>query len=265
MTTALTTTTVTTGATLAFEPRDIADAVRLAQILVASRLLPRSIATPEAAFAVICTGRELGLTAMQSLRSIHIIEGKPTMSADLMVALCKKSSVCRYFRLVESTAERAVYETARRDDPEPTRLAFTMHEAQAAGVSGKDNWKRFPAAMLRARAASALVRAVYPDVLLGVYDSDSGELEEPLDATPAPIPRAEPSRPSSSVALYVARIAEAVTMVDLATVAVEIRADKSLGPDAQAQLRELYRARKAAIDAAAVAEAPAMREPGEEG
>jgi len=264
MTTALTTTTTaTTGATLAFEPRDIADAVRLAQILVASRLLPRSIATPEAAFAVICTGRELGLTAMQSLRSIHIIEGKPTMSADLMVALCKKSSVCRYFRLVESTAERAVYETARRDDPEPTRLAFTRAEARDAGVANKDNWKRFPAAMLRARAASALVRAVYPDVVLGVYDSDSGELEEPLDA-PAPIPRAEPSRPSS-VALYVARIAEAVAMVDLATVAVEIRADNSLGPDAQAQLRELYRARKAAIDAAAVTEAPAMREPGEEG
>jgi len=264
-TTALaTTTTPTTGATLAFEPRDIADAVRLAQILVASRLLPRSITTPEAAFAVICTGRELGLTAMQSLRSIHIIEGKPTMSADLMVALVKRSPVCRHFSLVETTAERAVYETQRVGDPSPTRLAFTMAEARASAIAGKDNWRKFPAAMLRARAASALVRAVYPDVLLGVYDSDSGEIEEPLDAPPAAAPRAEPSRPATSVALYVARIAEAVTMVDLATVAVEIRADKSLGPDAQAQLRELYRARKAAIDAA-VTEAPAMREPGEEG
>ena len=258
-TTALATTTQTTGATLAFEPRDIADAVRLAQILVASRLLPRSIATPEAAFAVICTGRELGLTAMQSLRSIHIIEGKPTMSADLMVALVKRSAACRYFRLVESTAERAVYETARRDDPEPTRLAFTMAEARDAGVAGKDNWRKFPAAMLRARAASALVRAVYPDVLLGVYDSDSGELDEPVD-----VPRAEPSRPATPVVDYEARIAEADTLAMLATVAVEIRQDKTLGPDAQARLREAYRARKAALEVVVVNE-PAIREPGEEG
>lgn len=255
--TALATTANTPGATLAFEPRDIPDAVRLAQILVASRLLPRSIATPEAAFAVICTGRELGLTAMQSLRSIHIIEGKPTMSADLMVALVKRSPVCRYFRLAESTAERAVYETARRDDPEPTRLAFTMGEAQAAGVAGKDNWKRFPAAMLRARAASALVRAVYPDVLLGVYDSDSGELDdaEPhQDTIPAP---------SHGLAeAFSARIEAAETMADLAIVAVEIRQSKELFPDDQARLRNAYRARKEALDAAAAAP---MREPGEEG
>ena len=249
----------TTTATLAFEPADVSGAVRLAQILVASRLLPRAIATPEAAFAVIMTGRELGLTAMQSLRSIHIIEGKPTMSADLMVALCKRSSVCRYFRLVETTAERAVFETHRQGDPEPTRLAFTMAEARDAGIAGKDNWRKFPAAMLRARTASALVRAVYPDVLLGVYDSDSGELEEPLDA-PAPLV-VEPLAPTVD---YEARIAEASTLGELAVVAVEIRQDRTLGPDTQARLRDAYRARKVALEAA-VAEPAAMREPGEEG
>ena len=77
----------TSLALYAFEPPGIPEAVKLAQILVASRLLPRAISTPEAAVTVIMAGRELGLTAMQSLRSIHIIEGKPTMSADLMVAL----------------------------------------------------------------------------------------------------------------------------------------------------------------------------------
>ena len=243
----------------AFEPPDVPAAVKLSQILVASRLLPRAISTPEAAVTVIMAGRELGLTAMQSLRSIHIIEGKPTMSADLMVALVKRSPVCRHFSLVESTAERATYETQRRDDPSPTRLSFTMAEAQAAGVATKDNWRKFPAAMLRARAASALVRAVYPDVLLGVYDSDSGELE---DATPAPAPVIVEAVPEPSRAEeYARRIDAAETIEALALVAVDVRQDRALAPDDAARLRNAYRARKAEIDAAA---APA-REPGEEG
>ena len=248
----------TSLALYAFEPPGIPEAVKLAQILVASRLLPRAISTPEAAVTVIMAGRELGLTAMQSLRSIHIIEGKPTMSADLMVALVKRSPVCRHFSLVESTAERATYETQRRDDLSPTRLSFTLDEARAAGVASKDNWRKFPAAMLRARAASALVRAVYPDVLLGVYDSDSGELD---DAAPAPaVIEAvvlEPSRAEE----YARRIDAAETIEALALVAVDVRQDRALAPDDAARLRNAYRARKAEIDAAA---APA-REPGEEG
>jgi len=170
----------------AFEPATLTEALHVSQVLVASRLLPRSITTPEAAFAVIATGRELGLSAMQSLRAIHIVEGKPTLSADLMVALVKRSPECGFFRLVESTGERATYETQRRGEPGPTRLSFTIEEARAAGAANKDNWRKFPAAMLRARAASGLARAVFPDLVLGVYDPD--ELDGArFESQPAPV------------------------------------------------------------------------------
>lgn len=170
--------------TRAFEPGSIEEAVYLAKVLVASKLLPKSITTPEAAFAVIACGRELGLTAMQSLRTIHIIEGKPTLSADLVAALVKsRGDICQFFRLVDSTAEVATYETQRRGEPGPTRMSFTWQDAQRAGVTGKDNWKRYPAAMLRARCITALARAVYPDLAMGVYDPD--------ELTPEP----EPVRP----------------------------------------------------------------------
>ena len=186
MSTAITTTTDRRTDVAAFEPASIDEAISVAKLLVSSRLLPRSITTPEAAFAVIVTGRELGLSAMQSLRAVHIVEGKPTLSADLMVALVKRSEACLFFRLVESSATVALYETHRRGEPSPTRLAFTLEEAKAAGVTGKDNWRKYPAAMLRARAAAALARAVYPDLVLGVYDPD--ELNAPtIDVTPAPV------------------------------------------------------------------------------
>lgn len=186
MSTAITTTTTDRRTdAAAFEPASIEEALSVSKLLVSSRLLPRSITTPEAAFAVIVTGRELGLSAMQSLRAVHIVEGKPTLSADLMVALVKRSEACLFFRLVESSATVALYETHRRGEPSPTRLAFTLEEAKAAGVTGKDNWRKYPAAMLRARAAAALARAVYPDLVLGVYDPD--ELNAPtIDVTPAP-------------------------------------------------------------------------------
>ena len=165
----------------AFEPTSLSEALHVSQVLVASRLLPRAIQTPEAAFAVIATGRELGLSAMQALRAIHIVEGKPTLSADLMVALVKRSPECSFFRMVESTGERATYETQRRGEPSPTRLSFTMDEARASGAASKDNWRKYAAAMLRARASSGLARAVYPDLVLGVYDPDELDVR---DVTP---------------------------------------------------------------------------------
>lgn len=160
-------------ASRAFEPRNIAEGFRLAEILSESMLLPKHASRPAAAFAIIAAGRELGLTAMQSLRSIHIIEGKPTLSADLIVALCKsRSDVCEWFRLVESSDRVATYETQRRGEPVPTKMSFSIEDAQRAALTGKDNWKKYPAAMLRARAAASLARAVYPDLAMGVYDPD---------------------------------------------------------------------------------------------
>lgn len=164
--------TITPSASLAFEPSDIDGAIRLANILIASRLMPEALRTPEAAFAVIMTGRELGLTTMQSIRSIHVIKGKPVMSADLMIALAKRSPECIYFRLVESTDTIATYETKRTGDTEPTRLSFTIEQARTAELMGNGTWKKFPAAMLRARCAAALCRIVYADRLLGVYETD---------------------------------------------------------------------------------------------
>src|SRR5229473_3218539 len=169
-----------------YEPSSIQEALQLARVLVNSRLLPRAIQTPEAAFTIILAGKELGLTAMQSIRSMHVIEGKPTLSADLMVALVKRSPVCRYFRLIRSDDKVATYETVREGDPAPTTMSFTIEEAQRAQLTGKDNWKKYPAAMLRARCGAALARAVYPELVMGVYDTD--ELEErPVRKSPAPL------------------------------------------------------------------------------
>lgn len=162
-------------------PKTLADVKELASQLAGARTLPEALQkSPADIMAIVMTGAELGLAPMQSIRGLSIIKGKPTLSADAMGALVRsRRDVCGFLMLRESTTQRATYETQRVGDPSPTSMSFSVDDAKTAGLNG-DNWRKFPAAMLRARALSAICRAVYPDLLLGVYDPD--ELAEPRDS-----------------------------------------------------------------------------------
>lgn len=150
------------------EIRSMAEVFRLAAALAEARnFVPRAYAGDSNAIAAaILTGIELGIGPMEALRSIHMIEGKPTMSAEMMLARAMRAGIrCRWLRLDATCAELEVTR-----DGVPQRMSFTMEEARAAGLAGKGNWSKFPAAMLRARCASAAMRAFCPDVLgSGIY------------------------------------------------------------------------------------------------
>lgn len=182
--------TTETGITI-ITPRTLDEAKDLARELAGARTIPEALQkSPADVLAIVMAGSELGLAPMQSVRALVLIKGKPTLSADAMGALVKaRRDVCEYLQMKHSDATRAVYETKRAGDPSPTTMGFTIEEARQAGLNG-DNWKRFPAAMLRARALSAICRAVYPDLLLGVYDPDELAPQAEKDVTPAPAPEA---------------------------------------------------------------------------
>lgn len=166
-------TALESNALTVISPRSLDEAKEMATALAGSRLLPLEINKAPDILAAIMAGAELGLAPMQSLRAIVIIKGKPTLAADAMGALVKsKADICEYLVLKESSAKVARYETKRRGDPTPTTMAFSIEEAAQAGLTGGESWRKYTAAMLRARALSAICRAVYPDLLLGVYDPD---------------------------------------------------------------------------------------------
>lgn len=160
-----------------YEPKNMTEAMTFARAIVDSGITPH-IKTPEAAFIVLATGAELGLSAMQSLRCIYIIDNRPSLSADLVVGLVKRSPVCRWFRLVESTTESATYETLRRNEPQPTRYTYSLDDARRSGLLNKMPWRLYPSAMLRARAASTLARMVYPDLVSGLIDDELNALPD---------------------------------------------------------------------------------------
>ncbi len=268
---------VPVDSTQAFEPRGIEEAMRLAKLLVASRLLPKSVNTPEAAFAIIATGRELGMSAMQSLRSIHVIEGKPTLSADLVAALVKsRGDVCKYFMLVVSSATVATYETLRVGDPKPTTMSFTIEDAQRAGLTGKDNWRKYPAAMLRARCITALARAVYPDLAMGIYDEDElgpVAVEEAQRWVPEPtVQEVSPGSLSAAMRELAERVDHAETPAELNLVAkdcMRLRREGRINDSQVDIIAAGVKAKRAIVGAppppASEPKVDDAREPGEEG
>lgn len=183
-------------------PTTFSEAMEMSTVLASSKLLAEELRGKRADVLVtLLLGAEVGLSPMMSLRSIYVVKGKPTMSADLMVAICLASPLCEYFRRLEDPPEDAeVYVTRRAGDKE-MRATFTMEDAEKAKLVRTDStWTKHPKAMLRARAKSILARDVYPDLLHGFYsseeaeefDEDESELTAPEAPTePAPVEDAE--------------------------------------------------------------------------
>lgn len=113
----------------------------------------------------IVAGQELGFGPMASMQAIQMIQGKPTVSANALAALVKKHPVYNY-RSIEHTAEVCRLEFFEAG--ESTGISeFTIADAQRAGIAGGQNWRKYPKAMLFARALSQGVRWYAPDVTAG--------------------------------------------------------------------------------------------------
>lgn len=163
------------------DPRSMREARVISKDLHDSRMFLAAYGTPQAVLSTIMLGRELGLPAMASLRSVHVIEGKHSLSASLMVAIILKSGLSEFFEPIEFDEKHATWETKRVTARNPVKLTHTIEMARAAWSKGdeawnKSGWGRNPTDMLNARATARLARMVYPDILAGLYTPE--ELEE---------------------------------------------------------------------------------------
>lgn len=142
-----------------------------AKALVASGFLPKAVNTAEKAIAIMLAGRELGIGPMHALRAINIIDAKPCFSAELIAGLVYKRVPGAVLRVIESDNEHCLIE-AGRPGQAVTAFEFTIADATRAGLTGKDNWKKYPRAMLRSRCITEAARATFPDATAGIYDPD---------------------------------------------------------------------------------------------
>ena len=138
----------------------------------------------------ILYGAELGFGPIASMLGCYIVNGRPSLSAQLIASAIQKSGTYRY-RIREWTDKRCRIEFFERGESLGD-ASFSIEDATRAGLTGNDTWKKYPKAMLWARAMSQGARAYTPDVFNGaIYTPD--ELQEDWqittrEAIPAPPP-----------------------------------------------------------------------------
>jgi hypothetical protein len=135
------------------------------------------------AVAKILYGRELGIGPMAAMMGIHIIEGKPAPSANLIATLIQRSG--RFAYRVREWDERICRIEFFEQGESVGIASFSIQEAQQAKVAGKDNWSKYPKAMLFSRTISQGARAYCPAVFGGapVYTPDELGADITVDAT----------------------------------------------------------------------------------
>lgn len=157
------------------------DSYRFAKAVVASGLAPKGYTKPEAVMIAIQHGAELGLSPMQSLASIAVVNGRACLWGDGLKALVEASPLCEGIVETIDGAGEAMVATCRaqrvgRD--EPCVRSFSVADAKKASLWGKAGpWASYPARMLQMRARSWCLRDQFADVLCGLAVA-----EEVLDA-----------------------------------------------------------------------------------
>lgn len=152
--------------------------LRVAQTLLQSGLLPVHLKSPQAVLATILKGQELGFSPMAACSLINFIQGQATVNAAGMQA--KAIQHGGKFDEVEWTDKLCKLKVTRADRKWTREFSFSIDDATRMGLTGKDNWKKMPRQMLYARCVSMACRAMWADVLGGLYGT-----EEMLDSVGA--------------------------------------------------------------------------------
>lgn len=147
----------------------------MAKTLAGSGLLPDHIKSPQAAFAVIQKGRELGVPPMAALSNIYVVKGRPACQAELLAALIERDYGSTALIVEDVTDQHCTVSFAKLGWTERKRFSFTIGMAKRAGLltgPNKHNWASYPEAMLRSRAISFVATTHFQAAIGGMYLPD---------------------------------------------------------------------------------------------
>lgn len=160
------------------------DKMEYSKALAHSNLLPKQYqGNPANLLFALEYADALDVSPINAITSIHVINGKPTASADLIAGLVRRAG---HKLRISGDDTHAVAQIIRADDPDFTYEArWDMDKAKKAGLSTQ-TWKQYPGAMLRARAITEVARMGASDALFGVIYTPE-ELGAQVDADGEPV------------------------------------------------------------------------------
>jgi hypothetical protein len=122
---------------------------------------------------------EMGLAPMQALQNIAVINGKPSVYGDALMALVQASPVCEdieEFFEHEGTPNPVAVCVAKRKGRKPVTARFSVEDAKRAGLWAKQGpWTAYPKRMMQMRARGFALRDAFPDVLKGMITAEEAQ------------------------------------------------------------------------------------------
>jgi len=175
-------------------PTNIEEAYRMAKAFSIAKMLPKSYGDGDIdvmtakAFTAMQLGAEVGMSPMQSIQSIAVVNGMPTIWGDAQKALVINSPLCEYIK--ESFAGEPYEDSfkaickVKRVGHDEIVAEFSVADAKAAQLWSKSGtWQTHKKRMMQYKARSFALRDGFPDVLKGLTHS-AEEMEGIEDVTP---------------------------------------------------------------------------------
>ena len=159
-----------------FEPNSFQELLLFSDRLARTNFVPKNYrGKPNDIFCAIQMGAELGLSPMLSLQNIAVINDRPSIYGDAMLAICKASPLCEsieeYLDGDQSQIETltAICKVRRRGFKNGITGSFSWEDAKTAGLATKAGaWTSYPKRMLQMRARGFALRDAFPDLLNGL-------------------------------------------------------------------------------------------------
>lgn len=132
----------------------VEEMMKWADTIIESGLLPDSISEPEQVITVVQYGAELGLTPHSALNNLHVIAGRPVISASMLGALLKRAKkewiITEDFVTIEAPDgkpdKRTTYKFYWKSEITGTVMetihAITWKQMEISGYTNKQNWQR---------------------------------------------------------------------------------------------------------------------------
>jgi hypothetical protein len=153
----------------------LADIQQMAEVASKSRMF--GFKNPEEAMAIMLLCQAENLHPAIAMRDFHIIQGRPALKADAMLARFQQAGGSVQWKDYTDEKVTGIFSHPSGGSLE---VSWSLAQAKSIGIANKDNWKNYPRAMLRARCVSEGIRSVYPGCVVGVYTP-----EEVQDFTPS--------------------------------------------------------------------------------
>lgn len=181
------------GKQFSLTPTSLTEAIKYSEIIANSDIVPKDFkGKPANVLVAVQMGAELGLSPLQALQNIAIINGRGSIWGDAALAIVQAHPAYEgHEEYIEGTGDqmKAICRIKRKGC-DWHEQSFSIAHAKKANLWGKQGpWTNYPEVMLKMRARGFALRDKFADALKGLITKE--EAQDYIDVTPQKVSQEE--------------------------------------------------------------------------